>query len=69
MGFVFNTSPIQTEVDQCQSVVDKYNNVLLCGFLDPDETIPKFSQELKDAGLDKVITYKQYQLNVWYQTH
>ncbi len=65
MGFVFEPSSVQNSVDQCKSVVDKYNGPLLCGYLNPDEAIPHFLEELKEAGIDSVIANKKYQLNVW----
>lgn len=65
MGFVFDSSPVQNAVDQCISIVNKYNNAILCGYLDPDEAIPIFLQELKEAGIDSVIANKKYQLNIW----
>ena len=37
----------------------------MCGALDPEETLPKFNQELKDAGIDVIIENKQAQLDAW----
>ncbi len=46
-------------------MVNKYHKALVCGALDPEETLPKFNQELKDAGLDAIIAEKQSQLDAW----
>ena len=40
-------------------------DALVCGALNPEETLPKFNQELKDAGIDAIITEKQAQLDAW----
>jgi putative aldouronate transport system substrate-binding protein len=46
-------------------VVNKYHKALVCGALDPEETLPKFNQELKDAGIETIIAEKQSQLDTW----
>jgi len=35
MGFTFDASQVSTEYAACASVVDQYNNALMCGALDP----------------------------------
>lgn len=65
LGFVFNSEPVKTEYTVCTNVVAKYLNGLLCGALDPEEALPKFNQELKDAGIEKIIEEKQKQLDAW----
>ena len=45
--------------------MNKYHKALVCGALDPEETLPKFNQELKDAGIDVIIEEKQAQLDEW----
>ena len=45
--------------------MEKYNKGLLCGFLEPETTIPDFLQELEDAGIDAIIQEKQRQLDAW----
>ena len=37
----------------------------MCGALNPAETLDKFNQELKDAGIDAIIAEKQAQLDEW----
>lgn len=64
-GFVFKPKNVSAEVVSCRTVVDKYNNALLSGYLNPDEGIPLFLDELKEAGIDKVIEEKQKQLDEW----
>ncbi|MDD3240982.1 MAG: ABC transporter substrate-binding protein, partial [Lachnospira sp.] len=62
LGFAFDTSNVTNEITQLDNVRSKYENGLECGTLDPDANISKFVQELKAAGLDKVIAEKQRQL-------
>lgn len=62
-GFVFDSSMVQTEIENCKAVINKYHKPLVVGMLDPDETIPLFVNELKAAGIEGIIEEKQKQLN------
>lgn len=67
-AFGFTYTPkieLRPTVNSCLEIVRKYNNALLSGYLDPEEALPLFRAELHDAGIDKVIADKQYQLNQW----
>ena len=64
-GFTFDAGPVSNEITACTNVVNKYHKALVCGALNPEETLPKFNQELKDAGLEAIITEKQSQLDKW----
>lgn len=64
-GFTYDSVNVNNEVTACTNVVAKYNKALLCGALDPAETLPKFNQELKDAGIEAIIAEKQTQLDDW----
>ena len=64
-GFVCNARAYAAEAEACKAVVEKYNKGLLCGFLEPESTIPAFLQELEDAGIDTIIQEKQRQLDAW----
>ena len=64
-GFVCDASTYAAEAEQCKAVVEKYNKGLLCGFLEPESTIPAFLRELEDAGIDAIIQEKQRQLDAW----
>lgn len=68
-GFTYDSAKVNNEVTACTNVVAKYHKALLCGALDPDETLPRFNQELKDAGIDKIIAEKQAQLDEWYAVY
>lgn len=64
-GFVFNNENVLNEITACNNVIDKYENGLITGCLNPETAIPKMNEELKAAGIDTILTEKQTQLNVW----
>lgn len=64
-GFTFDNSSVMNEYTACTNVVNKYVNALNCGSLNPAENLPKFNQELKNNGIDKIIAEKQKQFDVW----
>ncbi len=64
-GFVFDSSPVKTEVSSVSNVITQYFNALTNGELDPDVYIDEFNGKLKDAGLDAIIAEKQKQLDAW----
>ena len=43
----------------------KYNAALMAGAVDVDENLTKFRDELKTAGIDKIIETKQQQYEEW----
>jgi putative aldouronate transport system substrate-binding protein len=65
LGFSFYASGVADEIAACSSVVDKYASVLQLNIGDVDSLYKKFIQELDTAGIDKIISEKQKQLNVW----
>lgn len=65
MGFVFDSAPVQPAVNRCTAVADKYHNVLMSGYLDPADALPRFLAELEQAGIGSVMQEKQRQLDVW----
>lgn len=67
LGFNFDPSPVKNEIAAINNLWDKYVPALETGSIDPEVNVPKFNQELKDAGIDKVIAEKQKQLSEWAQ--
>jgi putative aldouronate transport system substrate-binding protein len=65
MGFVFDSTPIKTEVANCQSVIDEYAAALEMGVSDPEKTLATFVEKLNAAGAEKIIAEKQKQLDQW----
>lgn len=64
-GFTWDSSSVRNQVTACTNVMQKYHQALMCGAVDPEETLPKFNQELKDAGIDDIIADKQAQYDAW----
>lgn len=64
-GFTWDSSGVRNQVTACTNVMQKYHQALMCGAVDPEETLPKFNQELKDAGIDDIIADKQAQYDAW----
>ena len=51
-GFKFDSTMVMNQITACNNVLEKYVPALLCGSLDPDETIPVLNEEMKAAGID-----------------
>lgn len=64
-GFTYDSLNVNNEVTAATNVVAKYHKALMCGALDPAETLPKFNSELKNAGIDEIVAEKQAQLDAW----
>lgn len=64
-GFSYNTEPVSAELAALKNVQEKYRNSLETGSVDPKEYIPMYEEDLKQAGLDKLIEHKQAQLDEW----
>lgn len=63
MGFCFDERIVETEITQCRAVAEKYYRGLINGELDPEKYLPIMQEQLKTAGIDRVISEKQKQLN------
>ncbi len=65
LGFTFDPSNVQNETTACANVFAKYAMGIESGSLDPAQTLPKFQEELRSAGIDTIIAEKQRQLDEW----
>lgn len=65
LGFQFDSTAVVDEMTACANVVAQYYLPLMYGEVDIDSTLPIFQQALKDAGIDKIISEKQAQLDKW----
>lgn len=64
-GFVFDKTPVESELSAIETVLNTYRIPLELGCVDPETELPNMLRELKEAGIDKVIREKQRQLNLW----
>lgn len=65
LGFSFDPTNVKSELAQTASVVDEFYAGLITGISDPDTTLPKMNDKLKKAGLDKIISEMQSQIDSW----
>ncbi len=65
IGFVFDSSGVYDEYSAVSTVIDEYFKALVYAEIDYDAHLGGFQQELKDAGIDKVIAAKQEQLDAF----
>lgn len=64
-GFTYDSTGVTNELAALTNVKAQYAAALGSGTVDPDEVLPKFIEELKKAGIEKVIQTKQEQLDKW----
>lgn len=64
-GFRFDPESVANEITMVSNVDAKYALALETGTLDPAKTLPKYLDELKKAGVDKIIAEKQKQFDAW----
>lgn len=67
LGFVFDPTPVKTQIAACNNVWDQYVPALETGAVDPDEYVEKLLMAFEEAGADEIIAEKQKQLNAWMQ--
>ncbi|RXZ79599.1 extracellular solute-binding protein [Paenibacillaceae bacterium] len=65
MGFNFDQTPVKTEIAALSTIENKYKYGIASGVLDPEEAIPQYSEELKKAGLSKVMEEFQKQVDAF----
>jgi len=64
VGFVFEQTPVKTELAQIQAISEEYQTLSI-GFLDFNEVLPEYMRRTKDAGADTVIAAINQQLEEW----
>lgn len=64
-GFTYNSDPVKTEVASVTNVLNEYRAALEFGALDPEEALPEFLAKLEAAGMNKIVSEKQSQLDAW----
>lgn len=65
LGFLFDETPVSTDVWRIQQVLDRYLPVLECGCVELEENYAAFLSALREAGIETVIVEKQRQLDAW----
>ncbi len=65
LGFAYDSSALSTEIAAISNVRSQYLDALNTGAADPETELPKFLEELDNAGMQTVIDAKQEQLDAW----
>jgi ABC-type glycerol-3-phosphate transport system substrate-binding protein len=69
LGFTPDLSRMPIQVQNIQMVWEKYFPSLMTGSVNVNEVLPKFNQELRQAGIDEVRLEVQRQLDGWRAAH
>ncbi|MGZ9584947.1 ABC transporter substrate-binding protein [Paenibacillus marinisediminis] len=69
LGFTPDLSQMPIQVQNIQMVWEKYYPSLMTGSVDVDTELPKFNQELRQAGIEEVRVEVQKQLDEWRAAH
>lgn len=64
-GFVFDQTPVKTQIANCTSIIDEMVPALSNGSVDPEKAVPQFLERLEGAGVNDIIKEKQTQLDEW----
>jgi putative aldouronate transport system substrate-binding protein len=65
LGFAFDPTNVKTELAQVQLAQQQYGYPLIMGRVDSNSGLRTYLSKLNDAGIQKVITEVQSQLNKW----
>src|SRR6266478_1257919 len=65
LGFAFDPTNVKTELAQVQKAQQQYGYPLIMGRANPSSGLSNYLSKLKDAGVDKVISEIQHQLDTW----
>ena len=65
LGFVPEQESLKVEIANCKAVLEEYLSILEQGIVDVDKTYADFMAKLKSAGVDKIISELNKQLDAW----
>ena len=66
MGYTFDSSSVERELEAVDAVIAIYAPALECGMLeDVDGGLELFIEELKKAGIDRIVEENRRQLSLW----
>lgn len=64
-GFNYDPTNVKSEITALTNIYSQYKMGLEGGTVDPNTVLPQFISKLKSAGIDKVVSEKQKQLDAW----
>ena len=65
LGFSYDKEPMKSENAQIDAIVAQYLPGLITGTLNPEKALPELNEKLLKAGLEKVMTDAQTQIDAW----
>jgi putative aldouronate transport system substrate-binding protein len=65
LGFVFDESSVKNEITQLTSVIGEYRAASTGAIPDPAKMLEERNEKLKKAGIEKVQTELQTQIDAW----
>lgn len=65
LGFVLDTTPVESELAALTGTIEEYGKALESGMVDPEETIPKFLTAMEDNGVAVLMEEIQKQIDTW----
>ena len=67
-GYAFDISPVSNEIDAVNGILSEYLPPLECGLIeDVDGAVERMNEELRHAGIQRIIAENQRQLDAWYE--
>ena len=66
-GFIFDTSPVASEMSRLNAIYEEKLLPMIFGFLDYEEHYEETLREMKEVGIDAYIAEYQRQYTEWYQ--
>lgn len=66
ISFVFDQTPVKSDVAKVMNVYNEYYRSLATGTIDPEENLPLFLDKLDKAGISVVLAEMQKQLDAYY---
>lgn len=66
LGFAYDSSALSTEIAALSNIKNQYMDSLNTGAVDSETELPRFLEDLENAGMQSVIDAKQAQLDAWY---
>ena len=64
-GFVFDPNPVKNEVAALKNLAEEFGPSIERGAVDPKIAIPEFLARAQNAGMEKVFTEMQQQVDAW----
>ncbi len=64
-GFVYDPSNVRNEIAATKNVITKYRAVIEAGYYEPNKSVAALNNELKSAGMQKIVDDAQQQVDKW----